>query len=143
MSEKHVILMNYTTVNSGRPTQINVGTWSDAKQQEFLEIIRNLKKENYGTFSCCFDVFYGNETAFEVRPWQKHVATEWKPHDCINPAMKNEIVIVMRPGMLKNTDCVVSRIHDCPICMRNGQCAAPFIRKFGKILFPNKYDKNR
>ena len=141
MPNKNAILMNLETISS-RATQINIGTWSDEKQKKFIETIRQLENETCGTFSCRFDVFYGHETAFEVNPWRKKTTVEYKPHDAVNPAKTDEIVIVIRPGLLKNTDCIVSRVHDCPICIANGQCHAPFIRRYiGKMLFPNNYLK--
>ena len=136
--------MNQETISTGRPTQINICTWSNEEQKDFLETIKQLKNETCGTFSCCFDVYYGHETAFEVNPWRKKIAVEWEPCDAVNPAKPDEIVIMMRPGLLKNTDCIVSRVHDCPMCIANGQCPAPFIRKYiGKNLFPTEYKKQR
>ena len=129
---------------NGRPTQINIGTATEDWKKIFLEFMRNCKPVDGNRFYCGFDVYYGDETAFEVRPNRKHPAVEWKPVSSVDQAKKDEIVIVMRTGILEETDCPVSRGHDCPVCIASGKCPAPFIRKYiGKIFFPNQYGKNR
>ena len=149
MAAKWVILQNFETVLSGRPTQLNLGKMSEEQLNAFLSIIRNSKQELHSKYHCGFDVFWGDE-AFEVRPMRfagrnnVPATVHWHPAPELNPAKQNEIVIVMRPGVLADTDCTVSDAHNCPLCVRGGKCPSPFIRKYiGKVLFPNKYAKQK
>ncbi len=149
MTNKFVIIQSFAYDHSaesytGRPTQINVGSENEDWQKKFLEIMRNCKPVDGNRFHCGFDVYYDDEIAFEVRPNRKRPAVEWKPVASVNKAEKDEIVIVMRTGNLAETDCPVSRGHDCPVCIASGKCPSPFIRKYiGKVFFPNQYGKQR
>ena len=149
MAEKFVIIQNfaynrYTPDYSGRPTQINVGPATEEFQKKFIECMRNCKPVDGNRYHCGFDVYYDDNMAFEVIPDRLHPAVEWKPTKVSNRAEKDEMVIEMRPGKLKETDCPVSRSHDCPLCIASGKCPSPFIRKYiGRVFFPNQYGKQR
>jgi hypothetical protein len=147
MIKKWIILQNFETVLSGRPTQLNLGQISEEQLKKFLVIISNSKPERGEKYYCGFDVFWGNE-AFEVRPMRLDarlpVAEHWLPMPSMTPAKPDEVVIVLRPGVLNDIDCAVSDAHNCPICIQSGMCPSPFIRKYiGKVLFPNKYAKQK
>ena len=148
-SRKFVTVQNFTydpntPDYSGRPTQINVGVMSEEVRKNFIECIRNCKPIDGNEFHCGFDVYCDDKTGFEVRPNRKQPAVDWNVSDCLNRAGKNEMVIEMRPGRLEETDCPVSRSHDCPLCIASGKCPSPFIRKYiGKVFFPNQYGKQR
>ena len=149
MANKFLIIQSFAYArgaesHTGRPTQINAGAANEDWQKKFLEMLRNCKPVDGNRFHCRFDVYYGDETAFEVRPNRKRPAVEWKPAASVNKAEKDEIVIVMRTGNLAETDCPVSYGHDCPVCIASGKCPSPFIRKYiGKVFFPNQYGKQR
>lgn len=149
MADKFVILQNFSTdlhteSYSGRPTQINVGVANEEFQKKFIEIMRKCKPVDGNRFHCGFDVYYDDKTAFEVNPNRLHPAVEWEPCSSVNKAGKDEMVIVMRPCVSKDTDCIVTRGHDCPVCIASGKCPSPFIRKYiGKVFFPKQYDKQR
>ena len=149
MANKFVVVQNFTYKPntpdySGRPTQINVGVISEEVRKNFIEYIRNCKPIDGNKFHCGFDVYCDDKTGFEVRPNRKQPAVDWNVSDCLNRAGKNEMVIEMRPGKLKETDCPVSRSHDCPLCIASGKCPSPFIQKYiGKVFFPNQYGKQR
>lgn len=148
MADKFVMIQNftynrYTPDYAGRPTQINVGTATEDFQKKFIELMRNCKPVDGNRFHCGFDVFIDDNTAFEVRPNRKKTAVEWEPSSQ-NRAEKDEIVIEMNPCVLKDTDCVTMRWHDCPLCIASGKCPSPFIRKYiGRVFFPNQYGKER
>ena len=148
-AKKFVIVQNFTynpntPDYSGRATQINVGVISEEVRKKFIEYIRNCKPIDGNEFHCGFDVYCDDKTGFEVRPNRKQPAVDWNVPDCLNRAGENEMVIEMQPGKLKETDCPVSRSHDCPLCIASGKCPSPFIRKYiGKVLFPNQYGKQR
>lgn len=147
MSNKFLIIQSFAYDRgaesyTGRPTQINAGAANEDWQKKFLEMLRNCKPVDGNRFHCGFDVYYGDETAFEVRPNRKRPAVEWKPVSSVNKAKKDEIVIVMRTGILAETDCPVSRGHNCPLCVASGKCPAPFIREYiGKVFFLKQYGK--
>lgn len=147
MANKFLIIQSFAYDHSaesytGRPTQINAGAANEDWQKKFLEIMRNCKPVDGNRFHCGFDVYYDDEIAFEVRSNRMRPAFEWHPTQCLNKAGKDEIVIVMRTGILAETDCPVSRSHDCPLCIASGKCPSPFIRKYiGKVFFPNQYGK--
>lgn len=149
MAEKFVIIQNfaynrYTPDYSGRPTQINVGPATEEFQKKFIECMRNCKPVDGNRFHCGFNVYYDDNTAFEVRPDRLHPAVGWKPSKGVNEAEKDEMVIVMRPCVLKDTDCLATCWHDCPVCIASGKCPSPFIRKYiGRIFFPDQYGKQR
>jgi hypothetical protein len=149
MADKFVILQNFSTdlhteSYSGRPTQINVGVANEEFQKKFIEIMRKCKPVDGNRFHCGFDVYYDDKTAFEVNPNRLHPAVEWEPCSSVNKAGKDEMVIEMQPGKVKETDCPVSRGHDCPVCIASGKCPSPFIRKYiGKVFWPDKYGKQR
>ncbi len=149
MAKKFVMIQNfaynrYTPDYSGRPTQINVGSVTEEFQKKFIECMRNCKPVDGNRFHCGFNVYYDDNTAFEVRPDRLHPAVEWKPAKGINQAEKDEMVIVMYPCVLKDTDCVATCWHDCPVCIASGKCPSPFIRKYiGKVFFPDQYGKQR
>ncbi len=149
MANKFVVVQNFTynpntPDYSGRATQINVGVMSEEVQKNFIECIRNCKPIDGNEFHCGFDVYCDDKTGFEVRPNRKQPAVDWNVPDCLNRAGENEMVIEMQPGKLKETDCPVSRSHDCPLCIASGKCPSPFIRKYiGKVFFPNQYGKQR
>ena len=148
-SGKFVIIQNftyapYTPDYSGRPTQINVGEVTEKFQKQFVDFIRNCKPVDGNRFSCGFDLYYDDNTAFEVRPNRLQPAVEWEPAKCINKAEKDEMVIVMHPCVLTDTDCLATCWHDCPVCIASGKCPSPFIRKYiGRIFFPEQYGKQR
>ena len=147
MPNKFVMIQSFaynrhTPDYTGQPTQINVGAVAEDWQKKFLEMLRNCKPVDGNRFHCGFDVFYDDETAFEVFPNRRQPAVEWNPGHTSNRAEEDEIVIVMRTGKLAETDCPVSRGHDCPLCIASGKCPSPFIRKYiGKVFFPNQYGK--
>ena len=146
MSEKIVIIQNfiYHRDYRGRPTQINVGAVDEDFQKKFIELMRNCKLVDANSFHCGFDVYYGDKTAFEVTPSRQHPALEWNPNSYVKRAEKDEMVIEMRPCVSEDSDCVVTRGHDCPVCIASGKCPSPFIRKYiGKVFFPNQYGKQR
>ncbi len=147
MIKKWIILQNFETVLTGRPTQLNLGQISEEQLNKFLSIIRNSKPERGEKYHCGFDVFLIDKAfAVEPKPIGRNLPTtiEWLPASYISPAKPDEVVIVMRPGVLDDTDCVVSDTHNCPICIQSGMCPSPFIRKYiGKVLFPNKYAKQK
>lgn len=149
MAEKFVIIQNftynrYTPDYSGRPTQINVGAVTENFQKQFIELMRNCKPVDGNRFHCGFDVYYDDNTAFEVKPDRSHPAVEWEPSSSVNKAEKDEMVIVMNPCVSRDTDCVATSWHDCPLCIASGKCPSPFIRKYiGRIFFPNQYGKER
>lgn len=149
MANKFLIIQSFAYDHSaesytGRPTQINAGAANEDWQKKFLEIMRNCKPVDGNRFHCGFDVYYDDEIAFEVRSNRMRPAFEWHPAQCLNKAGKDEIVIVMRTGILAETDCPVSRSHDCPLCIASGKCPSPFIRKYiGKVFFSDQYGKRR
>ena len=149
MADKFVIIQNFTYARcvkdyAGRPTQINVGKATEEFQKKFIEFMRNCKPVDGNRFHCGFDVFIDDNTAFEVIPNRKKPAVDWEPGSSCNEAEKNEILIVMKPCVLKDTDCVAKSWYDCPLCIASGKCPSPFIRKYiGRIFFSNQYGIER
>ena len=149
MADKFVIIQNFTYNRNtpdyaGPSTRINVGKITEEAQKQFIELMRNCKHVDGNKFHCGFDVYMGDEIAFEVRQNRKKPAVEWEPAPCLSKAEKDEMVIVMYPVLLKDTDCIASCGYDCPVCIASGKCPAPDVRKYiGRNFFPNQYGKGR
>lgn len=144
MADRYFILMNYENFGSGRPTQLNLGSMSYETQETLLKLLFKLKSAKEDNFGCGFDLFYDDTNALEVRPNRKTPVIYWNPKPLVNLSRPNELIIMMRPGLFQNTGCGVKRVHNCPLCVYNGKCKSPFIRKYiGSILFPDKYKKQK
>ena len=145
MSKKFVILQNYTPNRGeedykGRPTQINVGLWSDQKQKKFLTILKNLKKQEFGGVDCYFWVL-GDNFSYNVKPWKKEPTEIICGINKDYEAQPDELVVDVRP---KCKWCAKTHPSNCPIRIASGTCNSPFIRKYiGEVLFPDKYKKQR
>lgn len=95
----------------------------------------NPQDDNGNNYLCGFNIYY-KSVAFRVVPYD--IPKKW--HDKKND--ENELVIEMIP--LSKSECGSQANYHCPICLANGECKSPFIKKYiGKVLFPEKYGKQR
>ena len=138
MSDINIILTNMPN-SVDEPTSLKIGTISEQDEKEFLARLTEYtpKENDENSYTCGFYVHYASNT-IRVAPCNK--TKEWEPLKQINKA--NELVIEMIP--LSRFKCGVFSNYDCPNCLRRGNCASPFIKKYiGSFLFPNKYPNQK
>ena len=129
-----------TNVPNGKekPTVLNCGTITDAQKQDFLAAISEHKPSDGDNHTCGFNVYYAKQSAMRVVPYE--VSTNFQPTK--QKIGKNELIVEMIP--MSKKECGSWANYHCPICLASGNCTSPFIKKYiGKVLFPDKYGKQR
>ena len=134
------ITVTLTNVPNGKeePTVLNCGTITDAQKQDFLAAISEHKPSDGDNHTCGFNVYYAKQSAMRVVPYE--VSTNFQPTK--QKIGKNELIVEMIP--MSKKECGSWANYHCPICLASGNCTSPFIKKYiGKVLFPDKYGKQR
>ena len=136
MSDKktNVILTSYPK-GGWTPARLKLGAWSKEKKQEFLNYVRMHDLYNLG---CCINIHFDN-SIMHVCGFQKPIV--FKPMRPKNRA--NEMVIEIITDE-ENRICWPVCPATCPLCIQDGQCTSPLIRKYiGEFLFQKTYKKQR
>jgi len=131
--------------NAGeKTTRLNLEPLTSLNVYDYMHSIQhyNPQYDNDNNCSCGFNIYYKNiyykGVAFRVVPYD--IPKKWQPFDKKND--ENELVIEMIP--LSKSECGSWANYHCPICLANGGCRSPFIKKYiGRVLFPNKYGNER
>ncbi len=148
MLSKTIILRNFLYDIYESPTQINLGEWSNAQQQDFFEMIRTSHGPVFETTptGCGLCIFRGdpaNPAAYEVHFGGLYEYTDKERHSLKisrNMPYPGEMVIAVEKVDVHKVCCVSSRVQDCPLCICKGLCRNLLIRELvGKVFFPDKY----
>lgn len=134
-------------------TKLEIGTWSKRQQKSFIKSLYKFKGPEPGCCLCCFDVEYNNTRLFDIGLYNGVVYASNNWLDEFKNAKKNDFAIIMNPFIQRGTmtltkdsycKCGITSAHQCPKYIKDGKCTAPTIQELvGKVLFPNKYGKQR
>jgi hypothetical protein len=118
--------------------------WNDKKKQDFLNIIKGIKPRNGYTEFCSFHVDYYDFSDYQYKTIAARSDSESKVFpDADQFHTPDQMIINVFPNTCDSA-CPAQNAHDCPMCIFNGKCTSPFVRKYiGKFLFKDKYVKSR
>lgn len=134
----NVILTSYTQSNE-KQTRIKLDAMTEKQKQDFLDTIRAYDApEGLVSDKCAFNVHYDSA----IIHWSPiKLPRDFVPQHSQN--QKNEIIVEMIPA-LDDCGCYAVGNKACLTCLRSGGCTAPGVRDvIGKILFPDKYAKQK
>lgn len=130
----NIILTSYPK-GGGTPTRLKLGAWSNEKKQEFLNFVRMHDLYNLG---CCFNVHF-DTSIMHVRSFAKPIT--FTP---IRSQNKNNEIIIEIITDEENRTCWPVCAATCPLCVQDGQCTSPLVKKYiGEFLFAKQYKKQR
>jgi len=118
--------------------------WNDKKKQDFLNIIKKIKPHDGYTEFCSFNVHYYDFADNKYKTITANAKSESKVFSDSDPFHTRDQMII---NVFENTcmsACPAQNSYDCPMCIFDGKCTSPFVRKYiGKFLFKDKYVKSR
>ena len=136
----NVILTSYPR-DDWSPTELKLGSWTDAQKKEFLAFVRGFNpfvdRFDYDC-NCAFNVHVDD---YVIHALRLSAPKTFRPIKSKNK--KNEIIIEIVTDE-EHRDCWPVCPATCSLCMQDGQCTSLFIKKYiGEVLFPNKYAKQK
>lgn len=131
----NVILTSYP-YDGWTPSTLKLGAWSEEKKQEFLNFVRG--HDLYNLRGCCINIHFDN-SVMHVRGFARPIT--FTP---IRSRNKNNEIIIEIITDEENRTCWPVVSATCPLCIQDGQCTSPLVKKYiGEFLFPKKYIKQR
>lgn len=137
--ETNVILTTYS-LDRRAPTKLKLGTWTEQQTQDFLNYIRGRHPFADGHYynTCAFNVHFDKYVIHSRGFDAPKIFMPLRPKN-----KKNELIVEIITDE-ENRECWPGCPSTCPLCMQDGQCTSPFIKKFvGEVLFPKQYVKQR
>ena len=134
-----VILTSYPR-DGWTSTTLKLGTWTEKQKNDFLNYVRGRHPFADGHYynTCSFNV-HTDDYVIHSRGFD--APKIFRPIKSKNK--KNELIIEIITDE-ENRDCWPVCPATCPLCIGDGQCTSPFIKKFvGEILFDHKYAKQK
>ena len=135
VKKTNVILTSYPA-DGWTPATLKLGAWPEEKKQEFLSFVR--VHDLYNMPGCNINIHF-DTSVMHVRGFKKPIT--YTPMHSRNKS--NEMIIEIITDE-ENRECWPVCSATCPLCIQDGQCTSPFIKKFvGEVLFPEKYAKHK
>lgn len=134
-----VILTSYP-LDGWTSTTLKLGTWTEKQTQDFLNYVRGRHPFADGHYynTCAFNVHFDK---YVIHSRGFDAPKTFRPIKSKNK--KNELIVEIITDE-ENRECWPGCPSTCPLCMQDGQCTSPFIKKFvGEVLFPEKYAKQK
>ena len=131
----NVILTSYP-IDGWTPATLKLGAWSEDKKQEFLSFVR--VHDLYNMPGCNINIHF-DTSVMHVRGLKKPIT-----YTPIRSRNKNNEMIIEIITDEENRECWPVCSATCPLCIQDGQCTSPLVKKYiGEFLFPKKYKKQR
>ena len=149
MADKKVVLMN-EKIYGHKVQKYSICTWSNEQQKKFVQSLYDFKDPGDDECLCNFDVEYDNTCLCDVGLDDGIGCVDNNFPTELKIGRQDEFAIIMKPFMLHDTapeescKCGIKDNHQCPKYIKDGKCTAPSIIKLvGKVLFPDKYGKQK